>query len=79
MATGLGLTPEVGSDAVPIYFAHATLTGAFVARWCAVSKVERAGGVFQVRKDEPPPRVGAAPDAVRSERVRPFASQRPHH
>jgi hypothetical protein len=31
----------------------------FVARWCASSKVETAGGVFQVREDEPALRVGA--------------------
>jgi hypothetical protein len=37
----------------------ATLASAFVARWCAASKVETAGGVFQVRDDEPAPRVGA--------------------
>ena len=41
------------------YFADATLAGAFVARWCVGSKVETAGGVFQVREDEPAPRVGA--------------------
>ena len=31
---------------------------AFVARWCVGSKVETAGGVFQVREDEPAPRIG---------------------
>jgi hypothetical protein len=41
------------NDAVSIYFADATLASAFVARWCAVSKVETASGVFQVREDEP--------------------------
>jgi hypothetical protein len=29
----------------------------FVARWCVWSPVETAGGVFQVRDDEPEPRV----------------------
>ncbi len=47
------------NDAVSIYFADATLASAFVARWCAGSKVETAGGVFQVREDEPLPRVEA--------------------
>jgi hypothetical protein len=28
-------------------------TSAFVARWCAGYKIESAGGVFQVREDEP--------------------------
>ena len=47
------------ADAVSIYFADATLASAFVARWCAVAKPETAGGVFQVREDEPEPWVGA--------------------
>jgi hypothetical protein len=47
------------NDAVLVYFADATLASAFVARWCAGSKVETAGGVFQVRDDEPAPRVEA--------------------
>jgi hypothetical protein len=37
------------------------LASAFVARWHAGSKVETAGGVFQVREDEPTPRIGAGP------------------
>jgi hypothetical protein len=60
---GWAMTPSgmrgVLNDAVSIYFEHATLASAFVARWCAGSKVETAGGVFQVREDEPAPRVGA--------------------
>ena len=48
------------SEAVSIYFADATLASAFVARWCAGSKAETVGGVFQVREDEPRPRIGAA-------------------
>jgi len=44
------------NDAVSLYFADATLASAFVARWCAASKVETAGGVFQVREDELAPR-----------------------
>jgi hypothetical protein len=60
---GWAMTPSgirgVLNDAVSIYFADATLASAFVARWCAGSKVETTGGVFQVREDEPAPRVGA--------------------
>jgi hypothetical protein len=37
------------NDAISIYFADATLAGAFVARWCLVAKVETTGGVFRVR------------------------------
>jgi hypothetical protein len=47
------------NDAVSIYFADATLASAFVARWCVGTKVETSGGVFQVREDDPIPRVGA--------------------
>jgi hypothetical protein len=36
------------NDAVSIYFLDATLASAFVARWCAGSKVETAEGVFRV-------------------------------
>jgi hypothetical protein len=60
---GRAMTPSamrgVFNDAVSIYFADATLASAFVARWCKGSKVETAGGVFQVREDSPAPRVGA--------------------
>ena len=49
----------VFNDAISIYFADATPANAFVARWCVGSKVETAGGVFQVRDDDPAPRVGA--------------------
>jgi hypothetical protein len=45
------------NDTVSIYFAHAILANAFVARWCAGSKVETAGGVFQVREADAAPRV----------------------
>jgi hypothetical protein len=38
------------NDAASIYFADATLAGAFVARWCAGYRIETAGGVFQVRE-----------------------------
>ena len=49
------------NDAVSIYFREATLGSAFVARWCAASKVDADGGVFRLRDDEPAPRIGAGP------------------
>ena len=64
-ASGWAMTPSgtrgVLNDALSIYFGDATLASAFVARWCAGSKTETAGGVFQVREDEPQP-VGATLD-----------------
>jgi hypothetical protein len=48
-------------DDASVYFLDAMLTSAFVARWCAGSKVETDGGVFRIRDDEPAPRIGAAP------------------
>ena len=63
-ADGWAMTPSgtrgVLNDALSIYFADATLASAFVARWCVRAKIEPAGGVFQVREDEPEPRVGTA-------------------
>jgi hypothetical protein len=60
---GWAMTPSgvrgVLNDAISIYFVDAALASAFVARWCVGSKVETTGGVFQVREDEPAPRVGA--------------------
>ena len=47
------------NDALSIYFADATLANAFVARWCIGARVEATGGVFQVREDDPVPRLGA--------------------
>ena len=62
-ADGWGITPSgtrgVLNDAISIYFEDATLASAFAARWCITAKVETAGGVFQVREDEPQTRVGA--------------------
>ena len=52
-------TRGVLNDALSIYFADATLASAFVARWCVGAKAETAGGMFQVREDEPEPRVRA--------------------
>jgi hypothetical protein len=60
---GWALTPSgmrgVLNDAVSIYFGDAALASAFVARWCVGAKVETAGGLFRLRKDEPEPRVAA--------------------
>jgi hypothetical protein len=57
------LTPSgtrgVLDDATSIYFADATLASAFVARRCVGSTIGTVGGVFQVRQDEPAPRIGA--------------------
>ena len=52
-------TRGVLNDTLSIYFGRATLASAFVAQWCVVAKVGKAGTVFQVREDEPEPRVGA--------------------
>jgi len=56
-ADGWAMTPSgmrgVLNDALSIYFADATLASAFVARWCIGAKVETAGGMFEVREDEP--------------------------
>ena len=54
-------TRGVLNDVLSIYFADATLASAFVARWCVKAKIETAGGVFQVRNDEPEARLGAGP------------------
>jgi hypothetical protein len=62
-ADGWAMTPSgtrgVLNDAPSIYFADAALANAFVARWCVGARVEATGGVFQVRGDEPVPRLGA--------------------
>ena len=64
-ASGWAMTPSgtrgVLNDALSIYFGDATLASNFVARWCAGSKIETAGGVFRVREDEVQP-VGATLD-----------------
>jgi hypothetical protein len=63
-ANGWAMTPSgmrgVLNDALSIFFADATLASAFVARWCLGTKFKTTGGVFQVREDEPEPRIGAA-------------------
>ena len=50
-----GTTCGFLNDAISIYFADATIASAFVARWCAVSKVETAGGLFHRATNEPSP------------------------
>ena len=42
-----------------VYFLEATIASAFVARWCAMQRVEIVDGVYQVQDDERKPRVGA--------------------
>ena len=48
------------NDALAICLADATLTSAFVARWCGMQRVEIVDGIHQVWGGEPTPRVGAA-------------------
>jgi hypothetical protein len=61
---GWTMTPSstrgVAKDALAICFADATLASTFVARWCAMQRVEIVDGVYQVRNDEPTQRIGAA-------------------
>ena len=54
----LGDNAVVLNDVVSIYFLDATLASAFVARWCALSKIETEGGLFRIRDDELAPRIG---------------------
>jgi hypothetical protein len=62
-ADGWVMTPAglrgVVNDAVAVYFLDAVSAAAFVARWCAGSKVEISEGAFRVREDQPTPRVPA--------------------
>jgi hypothetical protein len=57
---------DLAVSAVVVSFRRAgpTIPSAFVARWCAGSKVETIGGVFQVREDEPAPRVGTRQHSI---------------
>ena len=63
-ADGWSQTPSgirgVVNDALAIHFADVTIASAFVARWCAAQRIEIVDGVYQVRNDEPMPRIGAA-------------------
>ena len=54
-------TGGVVNDALAICFAEATLASAFVARWCAMQRVEIVDRVYQVRDDEPTPRLTFGP------------------
>jgi hypothetical protein len=60
-ADGWAMTPAglrgVLNDAVAIYFQDATLAAAFVSRWCAGATPAIADGAFQVRADQPLPRI----------------------
>src|SRR6266513_5457603 len=60
-ADGWAITPTglrgVINDAVAIYLADTALASAFVARWCAASRPESAGGLFRFRSDEPSRRI----------------------
>jgi hypothetical protein len=47
-ASWVAISGESPNDALSIYFGDATLASNFVARWCACSKIETAGGVFRV-------------------------------
>jgi hypothetical protein len=51
-------TRGVMNDVLAVYFLEATIASAFVARWCAMQRVEIVDGVYQVRDDEPMPRIG---------------------
>ena len=46
------------NDAISIYFADAPLASTFSRDGAPAPKVEIAGGVLQVREDEPAPRIG---------------------
>jgi hypothetical protein len=57
-ADGWAITPAgraVVNDAIAVYLRDASFTAAFVSRWCA----GEVDGVYQVRDDEPTPRVPA--------------------
>jgi hypothetical protein len=58
---GWAMTPAgfrgVVNDAVAIYFLDRASAAGLVARWCAISKAEIAGGAFLIREDEPAQRV----------------------
>src|SRR5438270_8750394 len=64
-ADGWAMTPSgvrgVLNDAVSIYFIDATLASAFVARWCAASRIETEAGVVRIHEDEPGPDLVAWP------------------
>jgi hypothetical protein len=61
----------VQNHAISIYFLDATLAGAFVARWCAGSRIETEGGVFRIsrRRAGAADRGGAASNVLRFQRT----------
>src|ERR1051326_2480035 len=56
-ADGWAMTPAgfrgVVNDAVAIYFLDPASAAGFVARGCAATKIEIAGGAFKIHEDEP--------------------------
>jgi hypothetical protein len=52
-------TRGVVNDALALYFADVNLASAFVNRWCVAQRTEVVDGTYQVRDDEPKPRIGA--------------------
>jgi hypothetical protein len=44
-------TQGVVNDVLAICFADATVASAFVARWCAMQRVEVVDGVYRIRDD----------------------------
>jgi len=44
-------TRGVVNDTLAIFFLDATIASAFVARWCAMQRVEVVDGVYRVRDD----------------------------
>jgi hypothetical protein len=52
-------TRGVVNDALALYFADVTLASAFITRWCAAQRAEVVDGTYQVRDNEPTPRIGA--------------------
>jgi hypothetical protein len=60
-ADGWAMTPAglrgVVNDAIGVYFLDPASAAGIVARWCAATKIEIAGGAFHIRDDEPVQRV----------------------
>ena len=43
-----------GNHTLALYLLDASLVGAFVARWCATSRIGDVEGAFQIRQDDAP-------------------------
>jgi hypothetical protein len=52
-------TRGVVNDGLALYFADVILASAFVTHWCAAQRAEVVDGTYQVRDNEPTPRMGA--------------------